>query len=42
MYAIYRTTLQKTEATENVGKLSGDRNNNIQGDCHIQGRYIQV
>lgn len=35
--ATYRTTLQKTEATENVGKLSGDRNNNIQGDMPYTG-----
>ena len=35
--ATYRTTLQKTEATENVGKSSGDRNNNIQGDMPYTG-----
>ena len=32
---------ENIKATENFGKLSGDRN--IQGDCCIQGdRYIQV
>ena len=32
---------ENIKATENFGKLSGDRN--IQGDCYIQGeRYIQV
>ena len=28
------------KATRNFGKLSGVRN--IQGDCYIHGRYIQV
>ena len=31
---------RKYKATENFGKLSSDHN--IQGDCYIQGRYIQV
>ena len=31
---------RKYKATENFGKLSGDRN--IQYDCYVQGRYIQA
>ena len=33
---------RKYKATDNFGKLSSDRNINIQGDHYIRGHYIQV